>query len=267
MLLAKDQVIKKLQIIQNKAIKIAFRLHPRSRTNEMHKLAEIPLIKTRLEELSTSFICSLNENSELFKHQNIIRAARIKRGQKTLLDKLQNIYKEHHNWIEYYWHCMLVCVLEGGVDWRPLTELSVKVRSVLTAAARRDEPHDNRRNYSLNRCRVNVGPTLKRHRIDTLQLAWGVSTHTQAGLFTATQQSQQKNARHWGVSGPMLAQLFQRWADIGPPPQRGHSGNIPTIKPAISLHTCTITQACIQYTPRRQAQQTQWINTLTPKSK
>ena len=97
MLSAKDQVIKKLQIIQNKAIKIAFRLHPQSRNNEIHKLAEIQLITTRLEELSTNFICSLNENSELFKHQNIIRAARIKRGQKTLLDKLQNIYKEHHN--------------------------------------------------------------------------------------------------------------------------------------------------------------------------
>ena len=97
MLSAKDQAIKKLQIIQNKAIKIAFRLHPRSRTNEIHKLAEIPLIKTRLEELSTNFICSLNENSELFKQQNIIRAARIKRGHKTLLDKLQNIHKEHHN--------------------------------------------------------------------------------------------------------------------------------------------------------------------------
>ena len=94
---AKDQAINKLQIIQNKAIKIAYRLHPRSRTNEIHKLAEIPLIKTRLEELSTNFICSLNENSELFKQQNIIRAVRIKRGYKTLLDKLQNIYKEHHN--------------------------------------------------------------------------------------------------------------------------------------------------------------------------
>ena len=97
MLSAKDQAIKKLQIIKNKAIKIAFRLHPRSRTNEIHKLAEIPLIKNRLEELSTNFICSLNENSELFKQQNIIRAARIKRGHKTLLDKLQNIYKEQHN--------------------------------------------------------------------------------------------------------------------------------------------------------------------------
>ena len=52
---------------------------------------------------------------------------------------------------------MLVCVLDGGVDWRLLTELSVKVRSVLTAEARRDEPQDNRRNYLLNRCRVNVG--------------------------------------------------------------------------------------------------------------
>ena len=56
---------------------------------------------------------------------------------------------------------MIVCVLDGGVDWRLLTELSVKVRSVLTAEARRDEPHDNRRNYSLNRCRVNV-PALGR---------------------------------------------------------------------------------------------------------
>ena len=97
MLSAKDQAIKKLHIIKNKAIKITFRLHQRSRTNEIHKLAEIPLIKTRLEESSTNFICSLNENSELFKQQNIIRAARIKRGHKTLLDKLQNIYKEHHN--------------------------------------------------------------------------------------------------------------------------------------------------------------------------
>ena len=39
---------------------------------------------------------------------------------------------------------MLVCVLDGGVDWRLLPELSVKVRSVLTAAARRDVLHDNR---------------------------------------------------------------------------------------------------------------------------
>ena len=68
MLSAQGQVIKNLQIRQNKAIKRAFRLHPRSRTNEIHELAEIPLIKTRLEELSTNCICSLNENSTLFKH-------------------------------------------------------------------------------------------------------------------------------------------------------------------------------------------------------
>ena len=55
-----------------------------------------------------------------------------------------------------------------------------------------------------------------------------IHTH-QAGMSTATQQSQQKNARHWGGYGPMLAQRFQHWAAIGPPPLRGHNGNIPTI--------------------------------------
>ena len=136
---------------------------------------------------------------------------------------------------------MLVCVLDGGVVWRLLPELSVKVRSFLTAEARRDVLHVNRRNYSLNR--YSVGPALNRR----------IHTHAGGLVYGNTAVPAEEP---WGGFGSMLAQRFQRWADIGPPPQRGHSGSILTTQPAISLHTCTITLTCIQYTPRRQPQQT-----------
>ena len=84
-----------------------------------------------------------------------------------------------------------------------------------------------------------VGPALDRYPSAGLRR---IHTH-QAGMSTATQQSQQKNARHWGGCGPMLAQRFQRWPGIGPPPLRGHSGNIPAIilcHQLAHLHNSTI---------------------------
>ena len=86
--------IKKLQIIQNKAIRIAYKLDPLSHTEDIHKIAKIDLIKDRFQILTYKFIDSLKEHSDLFKLQNELRASRIKRGHKTHLDKLISEYAE-----------------------------------------------------------------------------------------------------------------------------------------------------------------------------
>ena len=78
---ASEAYIKKLQIIQNKAIRIAYKLDPLS-------------IKDRFQILTYKFIDSLKEHSDLFKLQNELRASRIKRGHKTHLDKLISEYAE-----------------------------------------------------------------------------------------------------------------------------------------------------------------------------
>ena len=91
---ASETYIKKLQIIQNKAIRIAYKLDPLSHTEDIHKIAKIDLIKDRFQILTYKFIDSLKEHSELFKLQNELRASRIKRGHKTHLDKLISEYAE-----------------------------------------------------------------------------------------------------------------------------------------------------------------------------
>ena len=89
---ASKTYIKKLQIIQNKAIRIAYKLDPLSHTEDIHKIAKIHLIKDRFQILTYKFIDSLKEQSDLFKLQNELRASRIKRGHKTHLDKLISEY-------------------------------------------------------------------------------------------------------------------------------------------------------------------------------
>ena len=91
---ASETYIKKLQIIQNKAIRIAYKLDPLSHTEDIHKIAKIDLIKDRFQILTYKFIDSLTEHSDLFKLQNELRASRIKRGHKTHLDKLISEYAE-----------------------------------------------------------------------------------------------------------------------------------------------------------------------------
>ena len=97
---ASETYIKKLQIIQNKAIRIAYKLDPLSHTEDIHKIAKIDLIKDRFQILTYKFIDSLKEHSDLFKLQNELRASRIKRGHKTHLDKLISEYAEIYdeNW-------------------------------------------------------------------------------------------------------------------------------------------------------------------------
>ena len=126
---------------------------------------------------------------------------------------------------------MLVCVLDGGVDCDYC--LSCQLRSGLFWRQQQGETcyttTDKLVTKSVSgQCRPNaygVGPASDRYPSAGL---WRIHTH-QAGMSMATQQSQQKNARHWGDCGPMSIQRFQRWAGIGPPPLHGHSGNIPTI--------------------------------------
>ena len=94
---ASKTYIKKLQIIQNKAIRIAYKLDPLSHTEDIHKIAnfyKIDLIKDRFQILTYKFIDSLKEHSDLFKLQNELKASRIKRGHKTHLDKLISEYAE-----------------------------------------------------------------------------------------------------------------------------------------------------------------------------
>ena len=70
--------IKKYQIIQNKAIRLAYKLDPLSHSESTHKIAKIDLIKERFQIVRYKFIDSLNEHSNLFKLQNELRASRIK---------------------------------------------------------------------------------------------------------------------------------------------------------------------------------------------
>ena len=67
---ASETYIKKLQIIQNKAIRIAYKLDPLSHTEDIHNIAKIDLIKDRFQILTYKFIDSLKEHSDLFKLQN-----------------------------------------------------------------------------------------------------------------------------------------------------------------------------------------------------
>ena len=97
MLSASKGALKKLQVIQNKAIKIAYRLHPHSHTDEIHEIAGIEPIKVRFQQLANKFIHSLETNSKLFQDQKILHASKIKSGKTTLLDTLMKDYEQ--NWL------------------------------------------------------------------------------------------------------------------------------------------------------------------------
>ena len=92
LLSATKATLKKLQVIQNKAIKIAYRLHPHSHTSDIHEIAGIQTINERFEHLANKFIHSLEEHSDLFRMQKELHASKIKRGKTTLLDTLMENY-------------------------------------------------------------------------------------------------------------------------------------------------------------------------------
>ena len=96
MLSASKGQLKKLQTVQNRAIRIAYRLHPLSHTNEIHELANIELLEERFKHLANKFIHSLEYNSKLFENQKESHASSIQRGKTTLLDTLMKDYKENY---------------------------------------------------------------------------------------------------------------------------------------------------------------------------
>ena len=62
-------MLEKLQKVQNKALRIAFRKPINTRIRDLHEMAVIEPIHERLQTLSNKFVHSLEENSELFKLQ------------------------------------------------------------------------------------------------------------------------------------------------------------------------------------------------------
>ena len=52
--------------LQNRAIKITYRLPWRAKTTEIHEIAGIELLKHRYQNLANKFIHSLEANSDLF---------------------------------------------------------------------------------------------------------------------------------------------------------------------------------------------------------
>ena len=157
--------------------------------------------------------------------------------------------------------------IDGGVVWRLLTELSVKVRSVLTAAARRDEPHDNKRNYSLNRCRVivNAGQRWKRWAgIESISFSWPAAyPHTRR---RACLRQHSRRMQDIGVApGQCWSNAFsvgRHWTASTTRTQWQHI-NHQTCHQLAHLHNHT---SMYKIHAKTATTQTQWINTLTPKS-
>ena len=69
LLSAPKTTLEKIQLVQNKAIKIAYRLPWCTSTRKIHQLAEIEPNKNRFQSLAKKIIHSLEEHSELFKLQ------------------------------------------------------------------------------------------------------------------------------------------------------------------------------------------------------
>ena len=88
--------LEKIQLVQNKAIKIAYRLPWCTSTRKIHELAEIEPIKTRLKSLANKFIHSLEEHSELFKLQKELHNAIKKRDKTNFPYKLLENYKKQY---------------------------------------------------------------------------------------------------------------------------------------------------------------------------
>ena len=95
MLSAAQVHLKKLQKVQNKALRIAFRKPIHTRITDLHEMEGIEPIRERLQTLSNKFIHSLEESSELFKLQKELNEIFKKRDTTSYLDKLQH-YKENY---------------------------------------------------------------------------------------------------------------------------------------------------------------------------
>ena len=88
--------LEKLQKLQNKARRIAFRKPVHTQITDLHEMAGIEPICERLQTLSNKFIHSLEENSELCKLQKELNEIFKKRNATSYLDKLMEHYKDNY---------------------------------------------------------------------------------------------------------------------------------------------------------------------------
>ena len=95
-LLSAPKTLEKIQLVQNKATKIAYRLPWCTSTHKIHQLAEIEPIKNRFQSLANKFIHSLEEHSELFKLQKDVHNAIKKRDKTNVLNELLENYKKQY---------------------------------------------------------------------------------------------------------------------------------------------------------------------------
>ena len=95
LLSASPYQLKQLQIVQNRAIKIAYRLPWRTGTDEIHEIAGIEPLKERYQNLANKFIHSLETNSELFKLQKSLHEINTKKNQTTFFDTIMKNYIEN----------------------------------------------------------------------------------------------------------------------------------------------------------------------------
>ena len=96
LLSAPKTTLEKIQLVQNKAIKIAYRLPWCTSTRTIHQLAGIEPIKNCFQSLANKFIHSLEKHSELFKLQKDQHNAIKKRDKTNFLDKLLENYKKQY---------------------------------------------------------------------------------------------------------------------------------------------------------------------------
>ena len=97
LLSAHKTTLEKIQLVQNKAIKIAYRLPWCTSTRKIHQLAEIEPIKNLFQSLANIyFIHSLEEHSELFKLQKDLHNAIKKRDKTNFIDELLENYKKQY---------------------------------------------------------------------------------------------------------------------------------------------------------------------------
>ena len=96
LLSAPKTTLEKIQLVQNKAIKIAYRLPWCTSKRKIHLLAGIKPIKIRFQSLANKFIHSFEEHSELFKLQKDLHNAIKKRDKTNSLDELLENYKKQY---------------------------------------------------------------------------------------------------------------------------------------------------------------------------
>ena len=82
--------------IQNRAIKITYRLPWRAKTTEIHEIAGIKLLKHRYQNLANKFIHSLETNSDLFQLQKTLHAANSNKDHTMFFDILMKNYEENY---------------------------------------------------------------------------------------------------------------------------------------------------------------------------